>query len=92
MTYDLTDIVFSSISSQTNQAVIHYDLTQFENATAIINEWTTISGECVLTHNLNDTMETIEDELLYVSFDETDSVTYGTFNFVSETELPIDNN
>ena len=91
MNYELTDVVFSSISTQTTQAIIHYDTNHFENATAIINEWTTVSNDCILTHNLNDTMEQIDDELLYISF-ENEELTYGTFQFITETELPIDNN
>ena len=90
MSIELSNSIFSGITCQTAAAVRHYDTGQFENATAIINEWTTSTNQCVLTNHLNDTLEDIDDELLYVDLSDTE-ITFGMFQFLPE-ELPIDNN
>ena len=91
MSYELSNSIFNGIVSQTTIAVNHYDTGRYEDASAIINEWTTSSDQCILTNHLNDTIDTIEDELLYVTLTESE-ITYGTFQFLPEVELPIDNN
>lgn len=79
---DVLDVVAS-------QALHHYDNDNLTDASAIINEWTTSSGESILTHFYTDTLESVTDDLLYF-INNGDQIGYGTFTFSPETELPID--
>jgi len=89
--FDLSDTIYDSLATQTNQALAHFDSNQTDLAAAIVNEWTVDSGECILTHYILDTTETIKDELLYFSLTD-DEIGLGTFSFDPEAELPVDNN
>ncbi len=89
--FDLSDTIYNSLETQTNQALAHFDSNRTDLAAVIVNEWTTESGECILTHYLQDTTETIKDELLYFSLSD-DEIGLGTFSFDPEAELPVDNN
>jgi hypothetical protein len=89
--FDLSDTIYDSLATQTNQALVHFDNDQTELAACIVNEWTVDSGECVLTHYILDTTTEIEDELFYFSTTNNE-IGLGTFSFDPEAELPVDNN
>ena len=89
--FRLADAIYGSLGSQSNAAVAAFDDKNIENASAIINEWTTDTNACLLTHHLQDTTSLVDDDMLYVcTLDE--QIGYGTFTFDAEAELPVDNN
>ena len=87
---DLCDVIFDTLETMSSAAVYHYDNENMSAAAAIIEEWTDSNDQCILTHYLRDTTETLERELLYTSMDEElKEITYGTFTFIPDTtELP----
>lgn len=89
--FTLADAIYESLASQSNAAVAGFDSQELENASAIINEWTTETNACLLTHHLQDTTEFVDDEMLYVSVFE-NHIGYGTFTFDDDVEAPVDNN
>ena len=89
--FTLADAIYESLASQSNAAVAGFDSQNMENASAIINEWTTDTNACLLTHHLQDTTEFVDDEMLYVST-LGDHIGYGTFTFDDDVEAPVDNN
>ena len=71
------------------QAVTHYDDNNMRDAIAILEEWTDEADQCILTHYLADTTETLEEELMYIIIDtQIKELGLGSFTFVPE-ELPI---
>lgn len=89
--FTLADAIYESLASQSNAAVAGFDSQELENASAIINEWTTETNACLLTHHLQDTTEFVDDEMLYFSVFE-NHIGYGTFTFDDDVEAPVDNN
>lgn len=89
--FTLADAIYESLASQSNAAVAGFDSQELENASAIINEWTTDTNACLLTHHLQDTTEFVDDEMLYFSVFE-NHIGYGTFTFDDDVEAPVDNN
>lgn len=89
--FTLADAIYESLASQSNAAVAGFDSQELENASAIINEWTTDTNACLLTHHLQDTTEFVDDEMLYFSVFE-NQIGYGTFTFDDDVEAPVDNN
>lgn len=89
--FNLADSIYESLASQSNAAVAAFDSQNIENASAIINEWTTDTNACLLTHHLQDTTEFVDDEMLYVST-LGDHIGYGTFTFDDDVEASVDNN
>ena len=89
--FTLADAIYESLASQSNAAVRGFDSQEMENASAIINEWTTDTNACLLTHHLQETTEFVDDEMLYVSVFE-NHIGYGTFTFDDDVEAPVDNN
>lgn len=88
-TPDLQDIVFDTLESMSVQTVIHYEDNNMRDAAAILAEWTDTADQCILTHYLADTTETLEEELMYIIIDEQiKELGLGSFTFVPE-ELPI---
>jgi len=86
--YDLCDIIFDTLETASCAAMHHYDNGDMQDAAAILSEWTDTSDQCVLTHYLNDTTETLTKELLYITIDEAQrEFGMGEFTFVPE---PID--
>jgi len=84
--YDLCDIIFDTLETAASAAVQHYDNGDMQDAASILSEWTDTNDQCILTHYLNDTTETLKRELLYTSMDEElKELTYGTFTFIPET-------
>lgn len=52
----------------------HYENNRMADAASIINEWTTDSNACVLTHYLQGNLEAIDDVLIYTTTDNGDLV------------------
>lgn len=67
---DLHDVTIESIGVASFTALKHYNEERTELASAIINEWTTEDGECLLSHFFDDTIHQIEPELMFVSYNE----------------------
>ena len=88
--YQLADTLQETLENQCSQAVKHTVHLNEANTSAILTEWTLTNGDCVLTNYLNETTADIKDTLLYVSFND-DQLTYGSFWFDPEAELPTDN-
>ena len=89
--YTLEDTITSTIQEQTDRTSELANTERYEDATALINEWTVESGVCVLTKFLMMETETIKDHLMYFSIEETGLV-YGSFSFDPDAELPADLN
>ena len=87
---DLAEAIAFSMEQMTQRVCDHYDKDDFDDATAIIEEWTLPSTDCVLTKYITGDTSTIPDEMIYFSSTEYD-ITYGTFSF-DTPELPVDNN
>lgn len=85
---DLAVSITDTISMISDQVVNLTIKNSTQDAVAILNEWTTESGECVLTKYLQGTTDTIEDRFLYATIDEF-NVEAGMFHFITE---PIDTN
>ncbi len=82
--FDLSDIVFDTLETMSAAGVHHYDNDNMAAAAAIIEEWTDSDNQCILTHYLNDTTETLEKELIYIRADEP-GLLLGSFTFVPDT-------
>lgn len=88
-TPDLNDIVFDTLETMSVQTVNHYEDNNMRDAAAILEEWTDEADQCILTHYLADTTETLEKELMYIIVDDIfKELGLGSFTFVPE-ELPI---
>ena len=88
--HDLTDSIALSLEEQSNRAIDFIEENDYANAGAILNEWTPTSGGCLLTHYLDETLDSVTEELLYAHIEE-DGIGYGTVSFVNAVQLPNDN-
>ncbi len=88
--HPLSDSLATSLEEQCNRAIDFTEDNEYINAGAILSEWTLTSGGCLLTHYLSETLDTIQEELIYAHIEE-DGIGYGTFSFVNEAQLPTDN-
>ena len=79
---DLQDTITEQIGVAAFTALRHHDEGQLEDAAALINEWTNHDGECLLTHFFDETLETIEEYMLYTALDaENSQLEYGDYSF-----------
>ena len=86
----LAEAVSDTLETIANKACDHYDNDDIASACAIINEWTTESGDSILTHFYMESLHKIRDDIMYMISDGS-NIGYGTFSFTdSEQELPID--
>ena len=67
---DLHDVTIESIGVAAFSALNHYSEERTELASAIINEWTTEDGECLLSHFFDDSIHELEPELMFVAYNE----------------------
>jgi len=88
--YQLADTITDTLESQTAQVIRNTEEKNEANAYAILSEWVLNDDSVVLTHYLNQTTDSIEDQLMYVTMSET-HITEGSFWFDPEVELPTDN-
>lgn len=86
---DLIVAVTESVHSMGECALAHFEADNLEAAAAVINEWTTESGESILTHHYTETTNQVKDIMMY-SFVENDEFGYGNFSFDPEAEIPVD--
>lgn len=86
---DLIDAVTDSVHCMAEKALTHFEGDNLEDASAIINEWTTDSGESVLTHHYLETTNSVKD-IMWYSFVEDGYFGYGKFTFDPEVKLPVD--
>lgn len=89
--FDLADSINETIEAMCHRTIDLYDNDEFEDANAIIGEWTLENEHNILTKHLQDQLNTIKDHLLYIAVDDGD-FSYGEFTFCTDEELPIDNN
>jgi hypothetical protein len=88
--YQLADTITDTLESQTTQVIRNIEENNSANAYAILTEWVLNDDSVVLTHYLNQTTDSIKDQLMYITVSET-HITEGSFWFDPEVELPIDN-
>lgn len=81
------DAVLDSVSHCAAKALEHFEAENLDYASAIINEWTTESHECVLTHHYLDTTHEVKDPLMFMSINDKNQLGYGTFTLCPETDL-----
>ena len=67
---DLHDVTIESIGVAAFTALKHYNDERTELASAIINEWTTEDGECLLSHFFDDSIHELEPELMFSAYNE----------------------
>ena len=67
---DLHDVTIEAIGVAAFGALKHYNEEQTDVAAAIINEWTTEDGECLLSHFFDDSLHNLEPELMFVAYNE----------------------
>ena len=84
----LAESITDTIEQQSSRALELTKGDSFEDAIAIINEWTTESDVSVLTKFLQEKTETINDRFMYATIDEFNAEA-GVFFFTAEQ---IDNN
>ena len=77
---DLIVAVTESVHSMGEIALAHFEADDLESAAAVINEWTTESGESILTHRYTETTNQVKEIMMY-SFVENDEFGYGRFSF-----------
>jgi len=88
---DLADIVSESIASQCDAVVAHYDTENYDDASAILSEWTMPDNVCILASYISDNIQTVKGELHYMTVD-SGTIYVGSFSFTPTDELPVDNN
>jgi len=88
--YQLSDTITDTLATMTAQVIRNTEENNEANAYAILSEWVLNDDSVVLTHYLNQTTESIKDQLMYVTLSET-HITEGSFWFDPEAELPTDN-
>ena len=88
--HELGVAVAASLEDQAQRAIELTENSDYVNAAAILSEWTLSNGSCILTHYLSESLEDIDEDLLYAHIEE-DGIGYGTFSFVGEVQLPTDN-
>ena len=88
--YQLADTIQNTLAGQSARAVNHTIHLNDDYANAMLSEWMLPSGECLLTSYLNETTTELKDILLYVSFHDK-KLTYGSFWFNPDAQLPTDN-
>ncbi len=88
--YQLADTVTETLTTITSRCSQLINEDRLEDVTSLLNEWKLNDDSVVMTHFLNETTETIKDQLMYVTMSET-SITEGSFWFDPEAELPTDN-
>ena len=80
--FDLQDSITESIGVAAFTALRHYDADKLDDAAAMINEWTTSDGECLLTHFFDETLDNVEEFMLYTALDaENSQLEYGDYSF-----------
>ena len=88
--YQLADTVTETLTTITSRCSQLINEDRLEDVTSMLNEWKLNDDSVVMTHFLNETTETITDQLMYATMSET-SITEGSFWFDPEVELPTDN-
>jgi len=83
---DLNNAITEAVNDMAECAFQKLETEKVEDAVAILNEWTTSSGECVLTHHFQNTLETVTDPMMY-SFVHEKQFGYGRFSFDPNIEL-----
>ena len=79
---DLQDTITEQIGVAAFTALKHHDEQRLEDAVAMINEWTNSDGECLLTHFFDETLESVEEYVLYTALDvENSQLEYGDYSF-----------
>ena len=91
MTDDLAEAINDSVDSMAAKAYDLIESERYEDSVSLLNEWTTPSGKCILTHHYTNTIEEITDLQTYM-FNENGQFGYGTYSYDPDAELPIDNN
>ena len=86
MTDDLSQAITDSLNVMADRAYHHIEEENYAYSAAILNEWTTESHQCVLTHHFQDTIETVTDRIIYSFFSDND-FGYGSFSFDPDAEL-----
>ena len=71
---EVTEQLLNSINDamyySSNLASEHIQSENYEDAMSILNEWTTKSGKCLLTHYINGEVENhMEESFMYVNLD-----------------------
>ena len=89
-TIEFCESVACTLEDITQRTINLTEQNQYEDAAAIISEWTTTSNSSILTHYLQEQLAEVSDELLYFKEDDGD-IAYGTFSFLASPELPTDN-
>ncbi len=79
---DLQDTVFEAIGVAAFSALRHYDQGRFDDAAAMINEWTTDEGGVLLTHYFDETLGNVKAQLVFTTEEEY-GITYGDYSFQS---------
>ena len=88
---DLADIVSESIASQCDVVISHYDAENYDDASAILSEWTMPDNVCILASYVSDNIQQVEGDLHFMTIDDSD-IFVGTFTFTPADQLPVDNN
>lgn len=83
---DLDNAITEAVNDMAECAFRKLETEDVKNAIAILNEWTTSSGECVLTHHFQNTLDTVDDLMIY-SFVHEKQFGYGKFSFDPNVEL-----
>ena len=79
---DLQDTLTEQIGVAAFTALRYHDEGNLDDAVALIDEWTNSDGECLLTHFFGETLESVEDHILYTAIDaENSQLEYGDYSF-----------
>jgi len=62
-------------------ALSYYDEENMDDAAALINEWTTEEGQCLLTHYFDETMHEINEDMLWANDLKSGKLKYGIISF-----------
>ena len=79
---DLQDTITEQIGVAAFTALRYHQEGRTEDSVAIINEWTNSKGECLLTHFFDETLDNVEEYVLYTALDaENSQLEYGDYSF-----------
>lgn len=84
MTESMSDAISFALETQTNRCdelLQSEDVDKVKNACSILREWSTDSGDVLLTMYLNEELEACKDEQLMMNFIDGMNIAYGGWYF-----------
>lgn len=82
----LGECLNSTIGVAAYTALSYYDEENMDDAAALINEWTTEEGQCLLTHYFDETLHEVSEDMLWANHLKSGKLRYGISTFTTSFE------